>query len=95
MGYFRHELRLGVRDCRIGVTAIRRNLQESCGVLGGVFGQEGSRESEKCCLVEKEALLTPRPVTRETPVLEGGRFLLEWRRAGVRVLGPPQELPVK
>ena len=47
MGYIHHELRLGVRGCRVGVTAIKRSLQESCGVLGGVFGQEGSRESEK------------------------------------------------
>lgn len=95
MRYIHHELRLGVRGCRVGLTAIRRSLQESCGVLGGVFGQEGSRESEECCLVEKEALLTPRPMTRETPVLEGGRVLLEWRWVGVKILGPPQELPIK
>lgn len=39
MRYIHHELRLGVRGCRVGVTAIRRSLQESCGVLGVSLGR--------------------------------------------------------
>lgn len=76
MGHICRELRLGVRAVGIGeVTAIRRSLQESCGLLGeGVFGQEEVDSQRNAAWLRRE---TWPQANGRTPVLEGGRVLLE------------------